>query len=576
MDLLFVNAFTQNGVLYFPIGINLLSTIVNTTSNYTSEVIDFTSLITQKQLTRDIYLEDNFETIVEYILDKQPKIISFYTMENSYYISLIVAKKIKEIDKNIMIIFAGPQAGLCSSETLKAIDFIDLIAIGEGEQNIISIIDYFNGKEKIENIKGICYKRSGNIVYSEPQPLISNLDELPMIELNKDALPETIQIETGRGCPYNCTFCATKTFWRRKVRLKSIDRVIDEIKYYVSNYNIKKFNFVHDLFTANKNYVLEFCNKLIDLGIDIEWDCDSRADTIDKEMVELMSKAGCWRICLGIETGSERMQKEINKNLNISKAKDTIELINRYMHVGVNLIYGFPTEEEKDLQETMDFYRFYVEEIPISSMKLVRYMCYPGSQIYNTNRNHLVFDERNLNLFAFPAKKHINFIKHHPNIFSSLFSIDNTLREKYFYLNTFANYLYSLLVLWAPKTVKEIIAHYNNVLDFYLEYEDEVKTIETLITRELYYGEKIKDEDIFNNLEYFIRNKIKSDFIVQLFQFEVEIMRTALNENSRSEPKTLTLDYDMLVYYKESEKRKEKCKIILTCTEDGEVSIEKG
>ena len=106
MDILFVDAFTQSCSVYIQLGTNLLSTIIKTKSNYTSEVISLQYLCSQKKLSNNIFLEDNYETIIKHILNKKPKIISFYTMGNSYFISLIVAEKIKEINKNIKMIFA--------------------------------------------------------------------------------------------------------------------------------------------------------------------------------------------------------------------------------------------------------------------------------------------------------------------------------------------------------------------------------------------------------------------------------------------------------------------------------------
>ena len=171
-----------------------------------------------------------------------------------------------------------------------------------------------------------------------------------MLRLNKDTLPTKLNIETGRGCPYNCTFCSTKTFWNRKVRLKSIDRLINEIKYYDNNYSINNFGFIHDLFTARKQHIMEFCKKLVDLRLNINWTCDTRADTLDEEIVKLMAKAGCNRITLGVETGSDRMQQIINKNLTISKIKETIKLLDKYnIKMKICVMYGFPEEEERDL-----------------------------------------------------------------------------------------------------------------------------------------------------------------------------------------------------------------------------------
>lgn len=575
MDILFVDTFIQSSLSYFPLGINLLSTIVNTTSSYTSEVVSFSNLILEKKLPTTILLENNFETIVQYILDKNSKIISFYTLSEQYYISLIVAEKIKKINKDIKIVFAGPQASLLSSETLDVFDFIDLIAVGEGEQNIISILDYFNNKEEIENVKGVCYRKQNNIVCNEPSPLIYNLDKLPMIELDMGTIPNNFYIESGRGCPYNCTFCSTKTFWKRKVRLKSVHRIIEEVKYYTTKYNIKKIDFVHDLFTANKKHVLEFCNKLVDLDMDIKWMCRARLDTLDEEMVDRMAKSGCYKIGLGIETGSQRMQKEINKNLELSNFRDKMRMINSYVPIQVCLIYGLPTERKEDLLQTMDLVRFCVEEMLVKIIQMNKCRCYPGSHMYLTQKDNLVFKEKNISLYNYPTKNHVDFIKSYPNLFSGLYTIKNEVLDKYFYLDTFINYIYLSVIHKIPKTMNEIISYYNNsLLDFYLEYEDEVKRVETLLVGAMYYGEKIVDviEEIFNGFENFVKHKMKSEFIIQLFQFEVEIMRVSLDSESYKS-KVLTFDYDMLKYYKELSKKKEECKIAFTALEDKTVSI---
>ncbi|MCG8541191.1 MAG: B12-binding domain-containing radical SAM protein [Clostridia bacterium] len=570
MDILFVDTFKQSSFYYFPLGINLLSSIVNTTSHYTSEAISFPNLVLKKKLPQNILLESDFGKIVNYILDKNPKIISFYTLGDSYYISLIVARNIKKINKNIKIIFAGPQASLCSLETLESFDFIDLIAIGEGEKNIINIIDYFNNKEKIENIKGICYKKSDNIVYNEPQTLIESLDDLPMIKLDDDNIPDVMSIESGRGCPYNCTFCCTKTFWRRNTRLKSIDRIIEEIKFYSTQYNIREFDFTHDLFTAKKEHVLKLCNKLIDLGIDIEWTCSARIDRIDVDMAKSMKKAGCKRVHLGIETGSQRMQKKINKNLDMSKVRDKIKIINRCVPVQVNIIYGFPEEGEKDLFQSMDLVKFCVEKTLMERIAMSKCKCYPGTHIYFKNKDNLTLNKKNFNLFNYPSKNHINFIESYPHLFSSLYIINDKLLDKYFYLDTFIRYMYTFLAIKLPRTMNEIITCYNdNLLDFYLEYQEEIQRIDRLLTKTIYYEDKVNHvrKEMLYGLEAFIKYKIENEFMIQLLQFEVEIMKVSLDRDSYVS-KVITFDYDMLTYYKESKKKKEECKV--TFASDGD------
>ncbi|MCG8482844.1 MAG: B12-binding domain-containing radical SAM protein [Clostridia bacterium] len=574
MDILFVDGFQQSSIRHFPVGINLLSAIINKNSNYTSEVISFPNLLAEKKVPNNILLEKDYETIVKYILNMEPKIISFYTLGTSFFISLTIAKNIKKLNKNIKIILAGPHVSLCSKETLKTFDFIDMIAVGEGEQNVISILDYFNGKEEISNIKGICYRKSNEVLCNEPGPLLQDLDQLPMLELKDEGLLR-INIESGRGCPYNCTFCCTKTFWKRKVRLKSTNRILDEIKHYVNRYNIKKFDFTHDLFTANKKYILEVCNKIIEMKMDIEWTCSARADTLDEEIISFMGRAGCKKILLGIETGSQRMQKVINKNLDMSQVKKTIGLIQKHnIEIQINFIYGLPTEEEVDLLKSLNLIRYCVEELSIKETTIFKCMCFPSTQIYRTERRHLVFNEENFHLFKYPAKNHMEWIKKYPNLFSSMYIVNHALVDKYFYLDVFINHIYNYFTFMIPKTMKEIIAFYNNsLLDFYLAYKAEMKKMTTLLTRTIYYGDDLSHvrEEMSKSIENFIKNTMKDDFIAQLYQFENEVMKVVLNENSISK----TFDYDMLGYYENHMRKKEKCQLTFEVTENKAVNIYK-
>ncbi len=552
-----------------------MSTIINTTSDYTSEVISFSNLCVENKLPCDILLENNYKIIVDYILAKEPKVVSFYTLESSYFITLIVAKRIKEIDKNIRVILAGPQASLCRLETLEVIDFIDLIAIGEGEKNIISILDYLNNKKSIEDIKGVSYKKSNKIICNESQQLNEDLDGLPMLKLDKNTLPTIFPIETGRGCPYSCSFCCTKTFWN-KVRLKSIDRLITEIEYYMNKYDIRKFNFVHDLFTVNRRHILEFCRKLIDLNINIGWGCSARIDTLDEEMISLMARAGCNIVFLGIETGSQRMQKEINKNINLSEVKDTIRLLIKHnIEMKTAFIYGLPNETEDDLLQTMDLIRFCVEKMSIEKITLYKCVCCPGSQIYFTEKDNLFFDERKLILFEYPGIKQVDFIKQHPYLFSSLFTINNELQRKYMNLDVFISSIYTTLFFRVPRTIDEIITYYNsNILNFYIEYEQEIERIVILLTKTLYYESKLSDvrQEMLCSLEDFIKHKIGDKFIIQLLEFEIEMLRTAQGKN-KEKSKVLTFDYDMLLYYEKVKKKNEQCRLIFSCGEDEEVEI---
>ena len=147
-----------------------------------------------------------------------------------------------------------------------------------------------------------------------------NLETLPIIEFPSELLKKVreIPIEVGRGCPFECTFCSTSHFWKKKFRLKSINKIISEIIHY-ANFGFATFNFIHDLFTLDKVFIVEFCTELIKSNLNIKWGCSARLDTLDEELIKLMSKAGCTGIYIGLETYSQSLQSKIKKNLTLTK-----------------------------------------------------------------------------------------------------------------------------------------------------------------------------------------------------------------------------------------------------------------
>ena len=145
------------------------------------------------------------------------------------------------------------------------------------------------------------------------------LDLQQLHKFNYDLVPymhelDQIDIEGGRGCPFSCVFCSTKTFWKSNFRLKENMILIREIGELKNKYDIRRFNIVHDLFTANKSKIIEFCDLVIENQLDIVWGCSARIDTIDEDIAMRLKWSGCDQIYFGIETGSMRMQKLINKN----------------------------------------------------------------------------------------------------------------------------------------------------------------------------------------------------------------------------------------------------------------------
>jgi radical SAM superfamily enzyme YgiQ (UPF0313 family) len=186
-----------------------------------------------------------------------------------------------------------------------------------------------------------------------------------------------IGIITSRGCPFKCTFCARIT--GSKLRFKTVNQVIDEIKYLQKTFNIKQFHFYDDTITCRKSYITELCQRFIDENLNLHWSCFARVDTVDEEVLALMKKSGCFVIMYGVESLDETILKDVNKGINIEQINKALILTRKAkIESRISLIIGTPTETRQTLAKTKkdllkldtDFFQAFIA-VPM-----------PGSQFY--------------------------------------------------------------------------------------------------------------------------------------------------------------------------------------------------
>ncbi len=362
-------------------------------------IVDFDYLISTHILELCNDLNSDIELMVEYILKQNPKVISFYTMCNHYPFTVLLAKAIKERTANVKIIFAGPQASLTAYETIRMYEFIDVVAIGEGESYIADLVSSLINDNILDEIPSICFRKEGSIIQTQACQVLANLDnnvEIDYSLFDVKYYDKCMGLDVGRGCPYGCSFCSTTLFWKKKLRMKCNQNILKEVKYLNETYGIEKFGFNHDLFTLKKDNVIQFCKELIDSGLNIKWACSARVDSLDEEMIKVMKESGCSGIFLGIETGSPRMQKIINKNLKIDQINHIIELLNKHkIDNTVSFIYGFDEEREEDLRDTLrmllQFYRSGSKKVMLHKMAVM-----PMTQEFNKLNMRLFVDETEL------------------------------------------------------------------------------------------------------------------------------------------------------------------------------------
>ena len=234
-------------------------------------------------------------------------------------------------------------------ELLKKHDYIPSLSVTISEdvlRNQATVIDWLQEMHLSFGIKDIAFRANDeiNIQWNRKERILGA--KLPQIDLGRyfPVDPSSfITLEGGRGCPFSCTFCSTQKFWGNVFVVKPVEMLISEMQHYYSKYGANKFSISHDLFTANRQYILTFCQKVCELPFKVEWGCSSRLDVLDEELIAAMIRSGCTDIYIGIESGSQRMQKKISKNLNIDILCETLSLLlSGYVSCILSFIYGYP------------------------------------------------------------------------------------------------------------------------------------------------------------------------------------------------------------------------------------------
>jgi radical SAM superfamily enzyme YgiQ (UPF0313 family) len=316
--------------------------------------IDWNHEISSGRLSLD---QDFYEAAARRIAEESPDLVGFSTMCNSYHITLRMAEAWKRGNPRVPVILGGPQASVADTGTLAAFPFVDFILRGEAERTFPRFLGEWDAGARDFATPGLTYRQAGKIARNPDAELVPDLDDLPFPAYER--LPfspaTSAAIDAGRGCPYECTFCSTAMFWKRRFRLKSIDRILLEMKMLRDRYGAEDFSFQHDLFTLNQRRVEEFCDRLIAENWKPRWACSARVDCVTPQLLGRMAETGCGAVFFGVETGSCRIQKEIRKRLKLEQVWTAVDAaLCSGMVPTVSFIAGYPAETEDDLRQTME------------------------------------------------------------------------------------------------------------------------------------------------------------------------------------------------------------------------------
>lgn len=340
-------------------------------------------------------LDSTVGQLINFIKNYNPDFVGIYCNTSNHHRVVDYADNIRRIS-NAPICLGGPHPIIEPDKVLTS-PFIDLVVMGEGESTIIELLSALSHKKDLKGIKGVAFKdNSGNIIINEKRELIKDLDSLPMparhlvpIEKYRPSphhykeLPMTTMV-VSRGCPFGCLYCASRNVWGRNYRTRSVDKVIDEIKFLIKTYGIKNINFWDDLWGFKREWTEEFCRRIIDEKIKISWSCERRIDTVDFDILRLMKKAGCYSIFYGIESLDQNCLDAINKGIKVEQAINVIIMTKKAgIEVRANFILGLPGETPEKARVTVkkacklnpDYIKFNI------------LTPYPGTELYKQIRS---------------------------------------------------------------------------------------------------------------------------------------------------------------------------------------------
>ena len=309
-------------------------------------------------IIRDYSQGGNFEADLKEI---QPNYLVANIATPTFKSDMMAVQLAKEIVPSICTIVKGAPFLTYNTNTIYENPFIDYVIIGEAELTLKDILDGVPDNE----ILGICYRENFQPVKNDKRPFIDNLDILPfparhLVDNSIYRRPDNGKVQAvvkvARGCPFHCFFCLATPVSGTKVRTRSPENIVAEIKECVEKYNIKNFLFWSDIFNFNREWTLELCQKIIESGLKITWSSNTRADTMDDEMAKMMYKSGCRLVSIGVESGSQKILDNIGKKITLDDIRNTVKILKKNKIKIYNyFVIGLPWETEETVEETIKF-----------------------------------------------------------------------------------------------------------------------------------------------------------------------------------------------------------------------------
>lgn len=338
-------------------------------------------------------------------LGSAPRFVGVTSAATTIYSAIEIAGMAKEAFPGVKTMLGGVQPTVMPEFVLSSPN-VDYVIRGEGEGTVIDLVALGADPSKI---KGLSYKIDGVQVHNPERTPIANLDEIPfpayhLFNIKKYHPPEAlfrrlpaINLIASRGCPFRCTYCATQTIWSGKLRMRSIENVIEELKILTGRYGIKEISFSDDTLPAVRSRIIRLCEEIVKNRIDITWSCNAIVKFVDEDVLKLMKRAGCHHICYGIESVDKDILRNINKNIKVEDAERAIRATKKAgIACRASFMFGNQGETVESMKKTLEFTLRTKPDFALFNISTP----YPGTPMYNWARKNGYLASEDLTLYT--------------------------------------------------------------------------------------------------------------------------------------------------------------------------------
>lgn len=348
--------------------------------------------------------------------------------------AITVAKAAKSL--GIRVVWGGSLSSVISLEILES-GLADYVSINEGEFTWLEMADAFDAGRSFDNIKGLAYLKNGEYFRNEDRGFI-DLSVLPKLDWTLIDPKQYFQTGYGydkmittyfsKGCVGRCSFCYNHRFHCSTRRQRPLEYVLEEMRYLIDSCGAGGFDFTDDLMFANRKQVDEFCNAMIDSGLNTRWSGYLSVGIInDAEGYELLYKSGCRSMIYGVESGSPRILKNVGKSMNLDRIKSNIELCGNAGIVPIVMfMLGFPGETQEDVMATISL----AKQLKGATLGFGFFTPIPGTKMYE----ELVSQGKITPLKTLEDHANVNFAEQISVNVSELSTLDLSVIRKYFRL----------------------------------------------------------------------------------------------------------------------------------------------